>query len=159
MIFVTVGSRRFPFDRLIRAVDAMAFELGLSKDEVFAQIGTSSYKPVGINYQEYLDRPAYEDNINRCDILVTHAAAGSVISGLHSRKRIIAVPRLQKFGEIIDNHQTELAAALAAEGCLIYLEDPEGLTAAVREVLDRTFKPYECDGRKTIDLIRRSLGN
>jgi UDP-N-acetylglucosamine transferase subunit ALG13 len=43
MIFLTVGTQ-FPFDRLVRAVDE-AFDNGAIDEEVFAQIGETSYRP------------------------------------------------------------------------------------------------------------------
>ena len=44
MIFVIVGSQKFPFDRLIREVDRLK-ETGVIADEVVAQIGVSTYEP------------------------------------------------------------------------------------------------------------------
>ena len=40
MIFVTVGSQKFPFDRLVRKVDQMVRE-GLIHEEVFIQTGAT----------------------------------------------------------------------------------------------------------------------
>ena len=40
MIFVTVGSRNYPFDRLFIKLDELC-ESGVITDEIFAQIGTS----------------------------------------------------------------------------------------------------------------------
>lgn len=44
MVFVTVGSQKFPFDRLIKKVDQMIRE-GVVQEEVFMQTGTSGYPP------------------------------------------------------------------------------------------------------------------
>ena len=41
MIFVTVGSQKFPFDRLIKKVDEMIRE-NLIEEEVIIQTGTST---------------------------------------------------------------------------------------------------------------------
>ena len=41
MIFVTLGSQKFQFNRLLKAVDDLKLD-----EEVFAQIGFSNYKPV-----------------------------------------------------------------------------------------------------------------
>lgn len=40
MIFVTLGSQKFQFNRLLQAVDKLQTD-----DEIFAQIGYSDYKP------------------------------------------------------------------------------------------------------------------
>ena len=44
MIFITLGSQKFQFNRLLKAVDELV-AAGKIKDEVFAQIGYSDYKP------------------------------------------------------------------------------------------------------------------
>ena len=44
MLFVTVGSQKFPFDRLIKKVDQMLRE-GLIQEEVFIQTGASRCVP------------------------------------------------------------------------------------------------------------------
>ena len=51
MIFVTVGSRNYPFDRLFIKLDEL-FDKGILKGEIFAQIGTSKYKPKNYKYKE-----------------------------------------------------------------------------------------------------------
>ena len=43
-IFVTVGSRNYPFDRLFRKLDELC-EDGIIQGEMFAQTGTSTYSP------------------------------------------------------------------------------------------------------------------
>lgn len=48
LIFVTVGSRNYPFDRLFKKIDQLC-EKGIIKDKVFAQTGTSKYKPKIMN--------------------------------------------------------------------------------------------------------------
>lgn len=44
MIFITLGSQKFQFDRLLKAVDEL-IERGIIQDEVFAQTGYSTYVP------------------------------------------------------------------------------------------------------------------
>ena len=53
LIFVTVGSRQYPFDRLFIELDKLVEE-GVIKDKIFAQIGTSSYKPKHFEYKDFL---------------------------------------------------------------------------------------------------------
>ena len=44
MIFITLGSQKFQFNRLLKKVDEL-IENGTINEEVFAQIGASDYKP------------------------------------------------------------------------------------------------------------------
>lgn len=54
MIFITLGSQKFQFNRLLKAVDELV-AAGKIKDEVFAQIGYSDYKPMNYKYGETKD--------------------------------------------------------------------------------------------------------
>ena len=51
MIFITLGSQKFQFNRLLKAVDELV-AAGKIKDEVFAQIGYSDYKPMSMAKQD-----------------------------------------------------------------------------------------------------------
>lgn len=44
MIFVTVGSQKFQFNRLLQKLDELK-EQGIITEEIFAQTGVSDYKP------------------------------------------------------------------------------------------------------------------
>ena len=48
MIFVTVGSRNYPFDRLFKKLDKL-YDDGILREEMFAQIGASNYNQEIIN--------------------------------------------------------------------------------------------------------------
>ena len=49
MIFVTVGSRNYPFDRLFKKIDDL-YEEGILTEPMFAQTGTSTYDPKPVSY-------------------------------------------------------------------------------------------------------------
>ena len=58
MIFITLGSQKFQFNRLLKAVDELV-AAGKIKDEVFAQIGYSDYKPTYYTSANFLDRESF----------------------------------------------------------------------------------------------------
>ena len=98
MIFVCVGSRKYPFDRLFVKLDKMC-ENGEIKDEIFAQIGTSTYKPKRFKYKDFLSPEEFQEKINEADIVITHGASGSIMKALNAGKKVIAVTRLKKYGD------------------------------------------------------------
>ena len=53
LIFVTVGSRNYPFDRLFVKLDEL-FDNGILEGELFAQIGTATYRPRNYKYKNLL---------------------------------------------------------------------------------------------------------
>lgn len=106
MIFVTVGSRNYPFDRLFIKLDEL-FDKGILKGELFAQVGTSTYKPRNYEYKDFISQEEFLAFINKSDIVVSHGASGSIMKALDAGKKVIAVTRLAKYGEHIDDHQIQ----------------------------------------------------
>ena len=58
MIFITLGSQKFQFNRLLQAADEL-IEKGVITDEVFAQVGYSDYEPQHFEYKQFLDREEF----------------------------------------------------------------------------------------------------
>lgn len=106
MIFVTVGSRNYPFDRLFEKLDEL-YENGILTDSMFAQIGTSTYKPKHYEYKNFISQEEFLEKIKEANIVVSHGASGSIMKALNADKKVIAVTRLEKYGEHINDHQIQ----------------------------------------------------
>ncbi len=106
MIFVTVGSRQYPFDRLFKKLDEL-YDKGVLKEKMFAQIGTSEYKPRNYDYKDFISQEEFLEYIKKADIVVTHGASGSIMKALNEGKKVIVVTRLEKYGEHINDHQIQ----------------------------------------------------
>lgn len=106
MIFVTVGSRNYPFDRLLRKLDEL-YEDGILKEPMFAQTGTSTYVPKHYKYKNFITQEQFLAKLKEADIVVSHGASGSIMKALNEGKKIIAVTRLRKYGEHINDHQIQ----------------------------------------------------
>ncbi len=102
MIFVTTGTQ-LPFDRLIRAIDEIAPDLG--EEEIIAQTPKGSYVPHNIKAIEYLDSAGYKNIMSRARLIVSHAGTGTIISALMLKKPIIVMPRRASLGEHRNEHQ------------------------------------------------------
>lgn len=107
MIFITVGSQKFQFNRLLQEVDRLVKEKKII-EEVFAQTGYSDYKPKNYGYKEFLDRDEFSNVMSKCDTVITHGGTGAIIGAVKQEKKVIAVPRLKEFGEHVDNHQLQI---------------------------------------------------
>lgn len=106
MIFVTVGSRNYPFDRLFKKLDEL-YEDGILIDKMFAQIGTSAYRPKHYEYQDFISPEEFRQKVKEANILVSHGASGSIMTALNAGKKVITVTRLAKYGEHINDHQIQ----------------------------------------------------
>lgn len=107
LIFVTLGSQKFQFNRLLIEVDRLVEEKKIT-EEVFAQIGYSDYKPKNYKYKNFLDRDEFINSMEKCDKVITHGGTGAIIGAVKQGKKVIAVSRLEKYGEHVDNHQLQI---------------------------------------------------
>ena len=73
MIFITLGSQKFQFNRLLQAVDNL-IEKGVITDDVFAQIGYSDYVPKHFTCKQFLDRDEFAEWEEKADIVITAAS-------------------------------------------------------------------------------------
>lgn len=106
MIFVTVGSRNYQFDRLFKKIDKL-YEDGILTDTMFAQTGASTYKPKHYLFKDFISQEEFLEKVNEADIVVSHGASGSIMKALNAEKKVIAVTRLEKYGEHINDHQIQ----------------------------------------------------
>ena len=138
MIFVTVGSRNYPFDRLLEKLDSL-YEEGVLTDTMFAQIGTSKYLPKHYEYKDFIPREEFDKRMKQADIVVSHGASGSIMSALNAGKKVIAVSRLKKYGEHINDHQIQNNEALRMHGYVL-MADPEltDLAECFQKIYDGT---------------------
>lgn len=144
MIFVTVGSRNYPFDRLFIKLDELC-ENGVITDEIFAQIGTSKYRPKNYKYVDYLSQEEFLKKVNESRYVISHGASGSIMKALNAGKKVIAVTRLEKYGEHINDHQIQNNEAFAANGYVIAVYEMEELNDAVKAIENGTdnLRPWE----------------
>lgn len=85
MIFVTLGSQKFQFNRLLEAVDNLIIN-EVIKDKVFAQIGYSDYMPRNYEYKNFLDRDEFLQLEKKSDIIITHGGTGAIIGAVKNKK-------------------------------------------------------------------------
>src|SRR5512143_1471526 len=107
MIFLTVGTQ-FPFDRLVSAVDNL-IEQGLIAEEVFAQVGETSYQPRNFEAVPTLEKGSFDAQIKQATAIIGHAGIGTISCALGNGKPLLVMPRLSKYGEVVNDHQVAIA--------------------------------------------------
>lgn len=123
MIFVTVGSRQYQFDRLFRKLDELC-DQKLITEPIFAQTGTTSYVPRNYEFKDYISQQEFTDYMEKADIVICHGASGSIMKALNLKKKVIAVSRLRKYKEHINDHQIQNNVAFSSQNYVL-MADPE----------------------------------
>jgi UDP-N-acetylglucosamine transferase subunit ALG13 len=93
LILVTVGTHNHGFDRLVKAMDELAAEVD---EPVMVQYGSSVYVPRHAEHFQWTSGQRMEQLSQAARVIVTHAAAGSILVALLREKPLVVVPRLRR---------------------------------------------------------------
>lgn len=131
MIFVTVGAQ-MPFDRLVKAVDRWAADH--HRDDIFAQIGQSHFRPQGIRYSQLLGPDEFRRQYEAASVIVAHAGTGSIITALQMGKPIVIMPRRASLMETRNDHQLATAEQFRRFESVTVAWDERELAAKLDEI-------------------------
>lgn len=156
MMFVTLGSQKFQFNRLLKALDEQVKE-GKIQEQIFAQIGVSSYIPVHFKTKDFLSRDEFEAATSKADIVLTHGGTGAIMGAVKKGKKVIAVPRLKKYGEHVDDHQLQLIAEFRKLNLICECDDCGELWRAIETVKNTEYERYQSNTNSIINSIEKFI--
>ncbi len=156
MIFVTLGSQKFQFNRMLIEIDKLIDE-GKITEEVFAQIGASDYKPKNFKYSDFLTQDEFKNYMKNADLVITHAGTGAIVTALKNDKLVIAIPRLAKYGEHVDDHQVQLIDEFKELNFIEPVYETEQLADALELVRKNKYNKYVSNTRNIIEDIEKFI--
>lgn len=121
MIFVTLGTQDKPFKRLVEAVNK--YSLNHPEEDIIVQLGCTTYQSDTMKLFDYIPSDKMEHYFSNADIIITHGGVGSILEAIKKNKKVIAVPRLKKFGEHVNDHQTQIVSVFADMNYIIACND------------------------------------
>ena len=158
MIFVTVGTQDKPFVRLIKAVENAVLSDKIT-DEVIVQAGNTYYESKVLNVLNYVPFEEFNNYIENADIIITHGGVGSILNALKLKKKIIAVPRLKKYGEHINDHQLQVIQKMTEDGYILSCEDENEIGSKIAEAETFEVKEYVSNTENFIERFKQVLDN
>lgn len=105
-------------------------EITKENDSVILKIGDK----ITLKYDQYFEE--FEKQIEDCDLVISHAGAGTCLEVLHKKKPLIVVIN----EDLMDNHQTELAEELQ-KNCHLFFCTCNSLVKALNEDFSQ-LQPY-----------------
>ena len=156
-IFITLGSQKFQFNRLLKAIDELCEKGTVDAEDVFAQIGYSDYLPKNFSYKKFLDRDEFSKEMGKADIVITHGGTGAIIGAVKKGKKVIAVPRRAKYGEHVDDHQLQLVGQFEELQLICECDDTEKIGDALETVKKNTYKEYVSNTQRIISSIDKFI--
>ncbi|GHU42677.1 multidrug MFS transporter [Clostridia bacterium] len=141
-IFVVLGSQKFQFNRLLKRLDEIIVKNDMA-GEVLAQIGYSDYQPIHYSHREFFNQEDFLNIMSQSDIVITHGGAGTIFGALKMKKKVLAVPRLSKYKEHVDNHQLQLLEEFEKIGLIEVCYELEQLEECFQSLLSKNYQKYE----------------
>ena len=158
MMVILLGSQKYSFHRLLEEVQR-CIDNGTIKQEVIVQAGGTQFFSKEMKIFTLIEQNELEKLIEKADIIITHGGVGSIVNGVKLHKKVIAVPRYKKYGEVANDHQVQIINTFAKEGFIIGLNDVSELESALKEIENFKPKVLESNTEKIINIIRDFINN
>jgi UDP-N-acetylglucosamine transferase subunit ALG13 len=152
-VVVFLGTDHHPFARLVEWVDRWA---SVHTDvPCFIQYGTAPAPKVAAG-RDYVPVDELQAAVAAADVVVGHAGPGTIIDALEAGRIPVVVPRLARFGEVVDDHQVAFGRLMQESGRAVLAEDEASLGAAIERALEHPeaiAAPSPEEAQRTITLI------
>ena len=109
MIFVTVGNDFRSFDRLLKKMDEIAPSLPY---DLVIQRGYSRYRPLNGTCFDFVPMEKAIHYMKESRLVVSHSGIGTIMLCKEHGIPLLILPRRKRYEEHMNDHQSEVAAAL-----------------------------------------------
>lgn len=152
MILVTLGTQKQQFTRLLEYIEKSNIT-----DEIIVQAGYTKYESKKMNVKTFFNYEEMEKYIDKADIIISHCGTGSIIIPLKKGKKIIACARLEKYGEHIDDHQTQLLEKFTENGYILTLNDDNDLDDIIDSIDKFIPRKYISNTNNFIESLKKII--
>lgn len=154
MILLSVGTQKQQFTRLFELVVNCN---ELKNEKIISQSGYTKYENDRIESFDFISLEKMDEYIEMADLVICHGGVGTILSAIMKGKKVIAIPRLAKYGEHINDHQIEICEELEKEGYILYYKDGiDSLDELVKKARNTTFNEYKSD-KNYLDILRKEI--
>lgn len=158
MILVLLGTQNNSFHRLLEEIQKN-IDNGNIKEEVIVQKGYTKFESKDMTMYKKLPIEKVENLIDKADIVITHGGVGSIITAIEKNKKVIAVPRLKKYNEHVNDHQLDIIKTFNESGYIIGIDSVEKLEEALKKVKKFQPKQYIKNTGKILEIIENFIEN
>lgn len=89
------------------------------------------------------------------NLFITHGGTGAIVGALKTGKKVIAVPRLSKYGEHVDDHQVQILQQFDEMKLILPCYEIDQLADKIKTIQNMQFNTY----KSNTDTIIRILSN
>ena len=158
MILVLLGTFRIEFQRPLVEIEKLCKE-GRISEEIIVQSGHTKYESQFLTMVPFMDVDRLNQLYDEARIIITHAGTGSMLNGVKRGKKVIAIPRLTKFGEHIDDHQLEIAGVFAEKKYVLPWNEGDSLYSILQQANDFVPEKYISKKEVIIEYLKNYIDN
>ena len=155
MIFVTLGTQDKSFNRLLEAIDK-EIKQGNITDKVIVQAGCTKYQSPNMKIIDLMDITTFNKYLNEADLIITHGGVGTILDALKKNKKVIAIPRLSKYQEAINDHQIQICKEFSNKGYILS-DDLNNLSTLLKQVNKFNPQKYISNNSNFIKIIENYI--
>lgn len=152
LILVTLGTQFEPFDRLLNEAQKLN-----TNEKIIVQAGHTKFKSDKMEIVDFIPYEKMNELVNEARIIITHGGTGSIVEPLKKGKVIIGCARLEKYGEHVDNHQTELISIFADQGYILELKEGDDINTLLKEAENFVPKKYTSNTSIFMDKLQNKI--
>ena len=152
MIFVTLGTQDKPFKRLLDYLENSDIN-----DEIIVQNGFTEYESNKLKLFKYLDKDDFDNYLKKADLIICHAGVGTIVNCLKNDKKVLAVPRLSKYGEHQNDHQLQIANAYFQKGYILVMDDNDDFDEKIAELRKFEAKKFVSNNEIFVNKLKKYI--
>lgn len=153
MILVTLGTQD---QKMYRILDML--EHSNIKDKIVVQAGGSSdYKSDKMEIIKFVSMDEMDKLLDEADIVITHGGSGSILSAIKKGKKVLAIPRLSKYHEHINDHQTEIVSEYVKEGYILDIKEDDNIDDRIKDIKKFKSKKFVSNKKHFIEEIKKLI--
>jgi UDP-N-acetylglucosamine transferase subunit ALG13 len=150
MILVLLGTFHIEFQRPLLAIEKLCAE-GFLNEEIIVQSGHTKLQSAYFTFIPFMEPEELLSLYQRARIVITHAGTGSILKGVKMGKKVIAIARLKKYGEVVDDHQLEILNEFSKMKYICAWSENESLKQILTDIDQFTPSAYVSKKQDMID--------
>jgi len=106
-----------------------------------------------------MEKTIFDQTIQQASAVIGHAGMGTILLALEYNKPLLVLPRLAKYGEVVNDHQVSIAQKFSELGHLIAAEHENELALKIQQLETFVPKPRENQAEAVSTRIKTFLDN
>ena len=130
---------------------------GTIKDKVVVQAGSTKFESDDMEIFNLIEQNKFNELIEQANIIITHGGVGSIVTAVKLGKKVIAVPRLRKYGEHVNDHQIQIVETFSKQGFIKGIKDISELKETLKNIDTFTPNKLESNTENIVNIIRQFI--